>query len=76
VAFELTTKGGPYPNIAIMQLATSKVTSVTENRSPDRFPLFTPDGRRVVFEARNIDPVFGRRRAVVRIASVDAPRDE
>ena len=56
--------------IAVLDIASSKVTELTRNDSPDRFPLFSHDGKRVYFEARNVDPVFGARRAVSRIAWV------
>jgi len=73
VVFERTTDHGPYPDIAVLELDSSVVTAVTRNGSPDRYPLFSSDGKRIVFEARNTDPAFGRKRAVVRIASVPAP---
>jgi hypothetical protein len=73
VVFELVTKDSPYADIALLDLTSSKVTRITKNQSPDRYPAFSHDGKRILFEARNTDPVFGRKRAVVRIASVPAP---
>jgi hypothetical protein len=66
-------QAGEDPDIAVLDVASSKVTRLTKNDSPDRFPLFSPDGKRVYFEARNTDPIFGRRRSVSRIAWVPAP---
>ena len=73
VAFQIETRESPYTDIAVLDLDSSQVTRLTKNQSPDRYPVFSPDGKRVFFEARNTDPVFGRRRAVVRVASVQAP---
>jgi len=60
-------------DIAMLDIASSKVTRLTKNDSPDRYPVFSPDGKRVYFEARNTDPVFGRKRAVSRVAWVAVP---
>jgi Tol biopolymer transport system component len=64
---------GRYQEIVVLELDGGKLTALTNNDSPDRSPLFSPDGKRVYFEARNSDPVFGRKRAVVRIAWVPTP---
>lgn len=58
--------------IALLRLDDSEVSLLTSNDAADRYPLFSPDGTRVFFEARDTDPVFGKRRAVARIASVVA----
>jgi hypothetical protein len=73
VVFELVTRESPYPEIALLDLASSRVTRVSNNQSEDRYPLFSADGKRIFFEARNADPVFRRKRTVARIASVAAP---
>jgi hypothetical protein len=67
------TQVSSYHEIVLLDLASRKVTQLTDNASPDRFPQLSPDGKRVYFEARNNDPVFGRKRAVVRIAWVPTP---
>ena len=73
VAFECLPRGGRYEEIGVLDRANGKVTRLTNNDSPDRFPLFSADGKRVYFEAKNADPVFGKRRAVSRIAWIPAP---
>ncbi len=73
LAFEYLARDGRYEEIGVLDLAGGKVTRLSHNDSPDRFPLFSHDDRRVYFEARNADPVFGRRRAVSRVAWLPAP---
>ena len=71
IAFEIDDR--EHPDIAVLDVASSKVTRLTKNDSPDRYPVFSPDGKRVYFEARNTDPVFGRKRAVSRVGWVAVP---
>jgi TolB protein len=71
VAFELRSKGPE--DIAVLEVASGAVTRLTDNRWPDRYPLFSSDGRTIYFEARSIDPVFPGRREISRIASLPAP---
>ena len=73
LAFELQTPDSRHAEIAILTLDGSEVTLLTSNDAADRYPLFSSDGTRVFFEARDPDPVFGKRRAVARIASVPVP---
>lgn len=70
IAMEIK-KGAP-ENIALLDLQSAVVTLLTDNDTADRHPLFSPDGKRVWFEIHDVDPVFGRKRAVVRVAWVPA----
>ena len=72
IAFEHT-KTYEFPEIAVLDLASGKLTQLTHNKWRDRRPMFSADGKRLYFEARNFDPVFGRKRALVRIAMVPVP---
>ena len=72
IAFELRL-GGDLPEIAVLDRATGKVSRLTDNADSDRLPRFSADGKNVLFEARNTDPVFDGNRPVVRIASLPAP---
>lgn len=73
LVFELKTPESRHLEIATLTLDGSDVTLLTTNDAADRYPLFSPDGKTVFFEARDPDPVFGKKRAVARIASVAAP---
>ncbi|HHH10553.1 MAG TPA: hypothetical protein ENK23_00545 [Sorangium sp.] len=68
LVFELLDKR--HRDIAALNVATGKLVRLTDNDAPDRFPQFSANGKRVYFEARNTDPLFGRKRAVVRIVWV------
>lgn len=65
--------GSGEAEIAILSVAGGDATRLTQNPWPDRYPLFSPDGKRIYFEARNPDPVFRGLRTVSRIASVPVP---
>ncbi|MBW2454028.1 MAG: hypothetical protein JRI68_05945 [Deltaproteobacteria bacterium] len=71
VVFELRPKLS-YAEIALLDIATSKVTQLTKNKTDDRSPLFSLDGGRIYYETRDSDPVFPRKRMVVRVAWVPA----
>jgi len=62
-----------YAEIAVLDIATSRVTQLTKNQADDRSPLFSLDGTKVYYETRDRDPVFRRKRMVVRVAWVPAP---
>lgn len=68
LVYELATRGGN--EIALLDLATGKDTQLTNNKSDERLPMFSNDGARVFFEARDKDPMFPRSRMISRIASV------
>ncbi len=71
VVFELRQHLG-YADIAMLDIATSKVIRLTHNGMDDRSPLFSLDGQKVVYETRDSDPVFRGKRLVVRVAWVPA----
>jgi Tol biopolymer transport system component len=70
VVFETGGAGGAGVDIAVLSLPSGAVKKIVEGKSEKRLPLFSADGKRVVFEVRYHDPVFPRARAVSRIASV------
>ncbi len=72
IAFEHE-KQYEHSEIAVLELSSGKLTVLTHNKWRDRRPMFSADGKKLYFEARNFDPVFGRKRAVVRIAMVPVP---
>ena len=62
--------GGRGADIAVLTISSGAVKKIVESRSEERLPIFSADGKRVVFEVRYRDPVFPRARSVSRIASV------
>jgi hypothetical protein len=68
LVFELSTRAGT--EIVLFDLASGKDTQLTHNKSDERLPMFSHDGARVFFEARDKDPMFPRARMLSRIASV------
>jgi hypothetical protein len=68
VVFE--TAGGGITDIAVLAIASGTVKKLTETSAQERLPMFSADGKRVLFEVRSSDPVFPRARSVSRIASV------
>jgi len=68
VAFEVRGRGGS--DIAVLKVASGTYEKIVASRSEERLPLFSADGKRVLFEVRYSDPVFPRVRGVCRIASV------
>lgn len=65
--------GSGEAEIAMLSVAQGDATRLTQNPWPDRYPLFSHDGKRIYFEARNPDPAFRGLRTVSRIASVPVP---
>ncbi len=55
---------------AVVTLATGALKKLPEVGANVRQPTFSADGKRVVFEVRDTDPVFPRARGLSRIASV------
>jgi WD40-like Beta Propeller Repeat len=53
--------------------STQTLTQLTKNRVRDRYPMFSPDGKRIYFESIGEDPNFPRTLGVSVIASVKAP---
>ena len=73
VAFNLVSAaGGRDEEIAVLDVASSRVTVLTDNPFRDRYPHFTADDARIVFESLDRDPNFPDRRGVSLIASVPA----
>jgi Tol biopolymer transport system component len=60
-------------DIALLDLASQRVTELTKNTFSERAPRFSDDGSHVYFESRQIDPNFSRRMASV-VARVAVPR--
>ncbi|MBL8715458.1 MAG: hypothetical protein JNL79_05650, partial [Myxococcales bacterium] len=50
------------------------VQVLTKNEFRDRFPQFSSDGQRIVYETIDEDPTYPKNRLVVWVASVPAPR--
>lgn len=74
VVFEIEgLEGGAAEEIMLVDVASGTATRVTQNGWPDRYPVFSHDGKRILFEARNADPAFPKARTVSRIASVSVP---
>lgn len=73
IAFELHAGGQP-AEIAAAPAAGGAVQVLTKNAFRDRFPLFSSDGKRIVYETIDEDPTFPKHRLVVWVASVPAPR--
>ncbi len=69
VAFETNRENGGVA-VAVLTLATGAVKKLTDIRADQRLPRFSADGKRVLFEVREGDPVFPRARTLSRIASV------
>lgn len=59
-------------NIMMLDLASTKVTALTDNDFEEVYPAFSPDGKRVYFESRATDPNYDSRAAGV-VASVEVP---
>lgn len=73
IAFELHAGGQP-GEIAATPAAGGVVQVLTKNTFRDRFPLFSSDGKRIVYETIDEDPTFPKHRLIVWVASVPAPR--
>jgi TolB protein len=70
LVFELLAPSQRDHEIALLDVGSDDVRLLTTNDAADRSPALSPDESRVFFEARDRDPVFGRARALSRIASV------
>jgi hypothetical protein len=68
VVFEIGGAGGT--DVAVLTLASGVVRKVVESKVQERLPLFSADGKRVIFEVRYQDPVFPQVRGISRVASV------
>jgi len=68
VAFETRGEHGGVA-VAVLSLASGAVKKLTEMRTDQRLPRFSADGKRVLFEVREADPVFPRARGLSRVAS-------
>jgi hypothetical protein len=68
VVFE--TAGQGVTDIAVLAVASGAVEKLTQTKSQERLPMFSADGKRVLFEVRYRDPVFPQARSISRIASV------
>ena len=64
------TAGGGQTDIAVLSVASGEVKKLVETNHQKRLPLFSADGKRVLFEVRYPEPVFPRVRSISRIASV------
>ena len=56
-----------------LEVAAGRLVFATDAQHDARAPAWALDGRRIYFELHHPDPVFGRRREVVRVAWVAAP---
>jgi hypothetical protein len=68
VVFEI--RGGGGTDVAVLALGSGAVKKIVESASEERLPLFSADGKRVLFEVRYREPVFPRVRGISRVASV------
>lgn len=59
-------------DIALLTVPSGDVRALTSNPFLERSPRFSPDGKRVYFESREVDPNF-QRREVSAVASVEVP---
>ncbi len=59
-------------DVALIDFATLGVTALTLNPYRDSYPLFAPDGQRVLFERRDRDPAFPKQEIGV-VAAVSVP---
>jgi len=66
--------GGSQGEIAALPSAGGPVQVLTKNEFRDRFPQFSSDGQRIVYETIDEDPTYPKNRLVVWVASVPAPR--
>jgi hypothetical protein len=73
VAFELRDASSYQPEIAIVDIHGGPTKKLTDNDAEDGHPLFTADGRFVVYETVEDDPAFGKERTLVWVASVPVP---
>lgn len=68
VAFQIA--GGGQTDIAAITLATSKATRLTQTSLNESLPIFSDDGKRVLFVVSDRDPILSRIRSLSRVASV------
>lgn len=59
--------------IVHFEFAPKRRTRLTNNAVRDRYPAFSPDGKRIYYESLGDDPNFSRSRNVSIIASIAAP---
>jgi hypothetical protein len=73
LAFELFADGASSAEIAIVDVAGGAARALTDNDAIDRRPFFTADGRTILYETTEPDPVFPKSRNVLWVASVPVP---
>src|SRR5262249_51846718 len=56
--------------VAVAEIASAAVKKLPQLGIGARVPRFSADGKRLIFEVRDRDPVFPRSRGISRIASV------
>ena len=68
VAFQIA--GGGQTDVAAITLATGKATRLTQTSLNESLPMFSDDGKRVLFVVSDRDPILSRIRTLSRVASV------
>lgn len=59
-------------DIALMALPSGDVKNLTVNPFSERYPRFSPDGKRIYFQSHEVDPSYPRR-GLSAVASVEVP---
>ncbi|MEO7097531.1 MAG: hypothetical protein ABI175_29995, partial [Polyangiales bacterium] len=73
LVFELYGDGESLAEIAVLDAVSGETKVLTDNDAEDRHPLFASDGRTVLYETIEPDPVFPKSRKLVWVAAVPAP---
>ena len=73
LVFELYPEGASLAEIAVVDVAGGAARTLTDNDAEDRHPLFASDGRTVLYETVEQDPIFPKSRNLAWIAAVPAP---
>ena len=68
VAFQIASAG--QTDIAGLDLASGAVTRLTQTSLHESLPIFSDDGKRVLFVVGDRDPILSRIRTLSRVASV------